>query len=182
MSYGLRVITGPTSEPVSIAEVRQHCRIDATDDDAGIARRILAARTYVEQITGRALMTQTLEMLLEEFPEDDIHLPRSPAASITWVKYTDPAGVVQTMSASDYVLDNSCVPSEVYPAYGKFWPPTLEMPGSVQIRYVAGEEQAPEPIRQAILLLVAAWDENRSGFDAVPGVDALLAPYQASWF
>lgn len=181
MGYGLRVITGPTSEPVSIAEVRQHCRIDATDDDAGIARRILAARTYVEQVTERAIPVQTLEITMDDFPVGTIELPRAPVASVTSIKYTDANGAQQTVSASDYVLDSSTVLPRVALAFGKSWPATQQTAGNVIIRFVAGEDQAPEPIRQAILVLVAAWDENRAAFDPIPGVDALLAPYRACW-
>ena len=182
MSYGLRVIAAPTAEPVSIAEARAHCKIDGTDDDAGIARRILAARTYVEQLTERAIPVQTLEMTMDDFPIGTIELPRAPAASVTSIKYTDTNGAQQTVSASDYVLDSSTVRPRVALAFGKSWPATQQTAGNVIIRFVAGEDQPPEPIRQAILLLVAAWDENRAGFDAVPGVDALLAPYQTAWF
>ena len=183
MSYGLRTVTPPTAEPVTLAEARAHACIDTTTDDAGIAARILAARQYVESVTGRALLTQTLELSLDDFPCDGlIELPRTPVASIVSVAYLDSAGASQTVSASDYVLDANSLPPRLVPAYGKSWPSTRGTVGNVKVQFVAGETAAPRPIVQAILLLVADWNENREKPDANPAVDALLAPYRTFWF
>lgn len=182
MTYGLRTVTPPTAEPVTLAEARAHARIDTVTDDAGLAARILAARQYIEQVTGRALLTQTLELSLDDFPCGEIALPRAPVASIVSVTYTDTAGATQTVSASDYTLDGNSLPPRLVPAYGKVWPSSRGDVGNVKVQFVAGETAAPRPIVQAILLLVADWNENRETPSANPAVDALLAPYRTFWF
>ena len=183
--YGLRVVTGPTAEPVSLAEARAHCRVDTANEDAVLVGLILAARQYAEEITGRAFLTQTLELTLDCFPAWKIELPRSPVASITSITYLDTAGASDTVTS--YVLDGRSRPPRLTPAYGESWPDVRATAGCVAIRFVAGESDAPEPIRQAILLMVGHWFEHREdaviqsgvAVSMVPhGVDALLAPYR----
>lgn len=181
MKYSIRTITGPASEPVSLAEARLQCRVDSVEDDAGIARRILAARTYLEQITGRAFITQTLELALDDFPCDVIELPRTPVASIVSITYLDSAGAAQTMPSSDYVLDGYSLPPRITPAYGKTWPATRGTAANVKVQFMAGEASAPDPIVQAILVLVANWNESRETPGENPAVTALIAPYRTHW-
>lgn len=181
MSYGLRIVTPPTYEPVTLAEARAHSRVDTVEDDAGLAARILAARQYIETVTGRALITQTLELTLDDFPCDVIELPRQPVASIVSVTYLDAAGATQTVSASDYLLDSTTLVARLVPVYGKSWPSTRRTAGNVKVQFVAGETQAPRPIVQALLLLVADWNENRETPGDNPAVDALLSPYRTFW-
>lgn len=176
--YGLTVITPATQEPVSLAEARAQARIDHVVDDASLAGYILAARQWVEQVTGRALAVQTLELSLDSFPCGAITLPRAPVASITSITYTDSAGVTQTVPATDYLLDAARPIPVVVPAYGKAWPASRGDAGNVKVRFVAGEAQPPQPLRQALLLLVSQWNEEREAPSANPAVDALIAPYR----
>jgi uncharacterized phiE125 gp8 family phage protein len=59
------LIAGPGEEPVSLAEAKAFCRIDGTDEDALVSALITAARLHVESITGRALLTQTWRLILQ---------------------------------------------------------------------------------------------------------------------
>jgi uncharacterized phiE125 gp8 family phage protein len=179
--YGLRVVTGPTTEPVSLAEVRAQARIDATTDDPTLAGYIVAARQYVEQATGRALLPQTFELTLDGFLPWAIELPRAPVSSIVSVSYLDAAGATQTVSASDYILDATRLAPQLTPAFNKVWPATRGTAGNVKIQFIAGEAQPPAPLRAAILLLVAQWNENREAPPENPAVDALLAPYRINY-
>lgn len=183
--YGLRVVTGPTAEPVTLEEASAHCRVDTSDEEALLAAYITAARQYAEEITGRAFLTQTLELTLDGFEADTIELPRAPVASITSIGYLDTAGVSKTVTS--HVLDGRSRPPRLTPAYGESWPDTRGTPGCVAIRFVAGEATAPEPVKQAILLMVGHWYEHREDAIAAPGITiasiphgahALLAPYR----
>lgn len=183
MEYGLRIVTPPTAEPVTLAEARAQMRVDITTDDATLAGYIIAARQHVENMTGRALAVATFEMSLEDFPcEDEILLPRAPVSSIVSVTYTDTAGATQTMSAGDYALDTTTFVPQVVLGYGKTWPPTRGTDSNVRIQFVAGEVQPPQPLRLAVLLLAATWNEHRETPPENPAVEALIAPYRINWF
>ncbi|CAB4152371.1 Phage conserved hypothetical protein [uncultured Caudovirales phage] len=189
MTYALQVSVGPNQEPVSLAEARAHLRVDGYDDDATIAALIIAARTHVESITARALCTQTLVMSFDDFEDDEyLELPRSPAQSVTSITYIDANGTTQTWSAANYKLDGHSFPARISPAYGYTFPVARDELNSCTVTYVAGyggSHLVPEPIKQAILLLVGAWFENREAVltgtivATLPfAVDALLAPYR----
>lgn len=56
------LITAPTSQPVTLAEAKAHCRVDGTDDDALLAGLIAAAVGHMDGWTGvlgRCIMPQT---------------------------------------------------------------------------------------------------------------------------
>lgn len=178
--YGLRVVTGPTAEPITLAEARAQCRIEQTLEDASFAAYILSARQYLEAITGRAFLTQTLELTFDDFPAWEIELPRGPVASITSINYLDTAGATQPVTS--YTLDGQSWPARLTPAFGATWPQTRGTAGCVAVRFVAGEAQAPAPIRQAMLLAVAHWNEHREAPTDNPAIHALVAPYRMNWF
>ena len=84
----LSLYAGPTTEPVSVEEARLHVRQDGTSDDDVIRALITASRENVEQITRRALITQTWDYYLDAFPGGDrIEMPLPPLASVTHIKY-----------------------------------------------------------------------------------------------
>lgn len=141
----MRIITHPTVEPVTLAEVRAQIGItDATDtaSDAIIKRRITEARQYAEEYMHRAIVIQTQEIRLDDFPrgymEDSIKLPFPDLLSIASIKYIDSDGVEQTISSSDYVVDTHNFIGSVRPAYGTSWPSPRNEPDAVRVRYACG--------------------------------------------
>ena len=197
MDYGLRLITGPTIDPVSLAEARAHCRIDESADDGLVAGYLMAARSYIESTTGLSLISQTWEMTLHDWPlaDEGIVLPRQPVQSITSVQYYDTAGALQTLSSAAYEIDTSAMPAQIVLADGYSWPQLDDRLAPVVIRFVAGYGASPgsipEAIRHAILLLVGHFYANReqvvvgAGLAVAQlqyGVDALIAPYKVRGF
>jgi uncharacterized phiE125 gp8 family phage protein len=172
----LRLIAPPATEPVSLTEAKLHLKVDGSTDDALIAALISAARMLCEAYQGRGYITQTWELTLDAFPESPFELPVAPLATITSIKYRDTAGTETTLSASDYVLDLSAEPGRVALADGKSWPSVSLYPvGGVKIRYTVGGESAPANVKQAILLTVGGWYEDRqAGSDLSPAAKALL--------
>lgn len=164
-----KVVEAVADEPVPLEEARLHIKADSdTTEDALIEAWITAAREVAEQYTGRALAVQTLEMALNDFPSEGcqvIELDMPPVASITSVKYTDAAGVEQTVASGDYALSLYGEACALAPTYGKYWPSPQEIPDAVRIRYVTGYTVAPKAVKAAILLMVAFLYENRG--DAV---------------
>lgn len=70
------LVSGPASEPVTLAEAKLHLRVETgmTDDDTLISALIVAARQVAETITRRALITQTWRLVLDQFPAPGINV------------------------------------------------------------------------------------------------------------
>jgi uncharacterized phiE125 gp8 family phage protein len=194
MASVLRLYSAPASEPVTLTEAKAHLRVDTSDDDTIIGALITAARQHVEHVTGRGIVTQTWELVLDAFPDaDSIELPRGSLASVTHVKHYDSAGDLQTLVAStDYVVDTGppMGPGRVILAYGESWPGTRDVWDAVQIRYVVGVAQGsvPEAIKAAIKLIIGGLYEHRlpevtgTIVAEMPAVQALIAPYRTWGF
>ena len=163
-----------------------------TTEDTMLAQYITRARQYCENYTGRALGTQTLEHYEPEFPRTRcIKLPRTPLQSVTTVSYKDYTGSSVTMSVTtDYLVDVES--AKIVLPHGKSLPSFIPYPfDAVTIRYVAGFTSVPEVIKQAMLLLIGHWYENRENSNEMVGgkteeigfgVRALLSQYVARWF
>lgn len=158
------LVTAPTSDPVSLETTKAHLRVETMEDDALIASQITRATQYVEGRQRRQLMQATYRYCLDWFP-NMIEVPLSPLSSVTSLKYYDTDGVLQTLvEDTDFEVDTDAEPGRIVPWYGEVWPSTRQRTKAVQLTYVAGYASAatvPEPTKQAILLLVGHWYENR---------------------
>lgn len=181
----IELVTPPATEPVSTADIKTHLRIDHSDEDSYLATLGSVARRHVEQITWRALITQTWRMSLREFPCSDspIVVPRAPLQSVTSISYTDDAGGSQTWDAADYDVDTVVTPGTIEPGWGESYPSTREEPGAVLVTYVAGfgdsASDVPADLVHAIKILVADMYCRRES-QIAPGmttVDALLSAW-----
>ena len=181
-------IAAPASEPLDIATAKLHCRVDGTDEDALITALIVAAREQAEHETGRALVTQTWELVHDAFPEA-FALRKAPIQSVTSLKYLDSTtGAEQTLDPADYLLDKDSEPGYVVPAYGKAWPATWPVPNAVRCRYVCGYGNAaavPQAIKQWMLLAIGTMYSQRETLIAGQAISlpdrfwsGLLDPYR----
>lgn len=191
------VVTPPASEPVSLALAKKQCRIEAdyTDEDDLIARLITAARLYCEARISRAFVTQTVKLSLDAFPFHRawspvgaaLTLSKPPIQSVSWVKYIDPSGTLQTLDPSFYTVDASSQPARIVRNQLNPWPTTGFYPAAVQIQFVAGYGNAdavPANIGQAILLLTGHYYRVREavgnyGAEVPLAVESLLMA--SSW-
>ena len=149
-----------------------------------IADLITAAREYAENFQHRCYITQTIELVLDEFPDDEIVVPRPPLIAVSSIKYTDTDGNQQTWDNANYTVDNKSHPGRIIPAYTKTWPATRDVPNAVTVTYTAGYGDAttdvPKRVKQAIKLLIGHLYENREATSekqlaSVPmAVEALL--------
>ena len=184
---GLQLITGPMGLAVDLATAKLHLRIDDASEDENVTRLIKAATSHVQQMTGRALLTQNWRLLLDSFPGGAIRVPMPPLHSVEAVTYIDAAGQEQTLPSSDYTVDSSGLFGAIWPAFGKSWPATIAHPMAVKVEFTAGYGDAaavPADLQAALLLLVGHYDQNREAVvvgtissDLPLGVAALLAPY-----
>ena len=149
----LKLITAPAAEaePVTTAEAKAHLRVDTTADDTYIGTLITVARQNVEAHLRRALIHQTWELVLDEWPGRVVVLPKPPLASVTSIKYTDRSAVESTVSSGSYLVDTDTEPGRVVLKSGETWPAVvLREASAVRIRFVAGYGAARSSVQQAI--------------------------------
>ena len=183
--------TAPTVEPITTAEAKTHMRITTSDDDTYVGTLIVAARRHIENIINRALINQTWNYYLNCFPYDKsyIEIPIGNLSSVTSIKYINSAESSTTWTATNYIVDTYSTPGRVVLAYNIDWPSFVEKPvNAVNIEFVSGYGSAvtaiPEGIKQAALLLVQHWFDNREmvsdlNLELIPEtVEALLSPYR----
>jgi len=175
------LITGPAVEPISLDDAKLHVRQDDTADDALITGLIKAAREYAENFTRRALITQTWELVLDDWPDDDeIELPLPPLQSVTSVKYTDLDGVEHEFDDDYYIVDTSGVKGRVVLVEDASWPSSedLQEAAAIHVRFVAGYGAAGSSVPEMILLgmkmLIGSWYENREPSGSLEVADLLM--------
>ena len=176
----VNIKTAAATEPVTLTEAKLHLKVDCTDDDTYITTLIIVARKHAELFQNRSYITQTLELRMDGFPQFLIELPRPPSISVTSIKYIDSAGDTQTLDASKYTTDFNSYVARIVPAFNETWPITRQVIDSVTIEYVAGYGAAaavPETIKQAMLLLIGVWYENR---EPITDSTVMEIPYTVS--
>ncbi len=187
MAY--RLITPPAIEPVTLDQIKADASLFGTRDDSRIESVLIpATRGQAESITGRALITQTWELVLDDFPLEEIRIWKAPVQSITSVKYYDTNGTLTTLAADQYVLDADTPPAWLLPAEGVSWPSTHDAANSVIIRFVAGYGDSADDVPKEILAWIrahcAAEADAKTGGTQVKVtefVESLLDAYRLKW-
>lgn len=161
-----RIITPPVTEPITLLDAKAQCRVDIDDDDTLLTSYITAAREWCEAHDWRAYLTQTIELWLTMWPGgDSIELPRPPLQSVTKIEYYGVDDTKYTLSTSVYGVDAISEPGAVRLKYNQNWPATpLRAYNAICVTYVAGwttADAVPQTIKQAMLLLIGHWYENR---------------------
>lgn len=169
MSYDFITISPPT-DSITVPEAKLHARIVDSAEDRLVAGWISAAREYCQRYCDRAIGAQTIEIALDAFPLGAIeYIPLGPVAAITSIKYIDAAGAEQKLAAPNYGFSPYAPQGKIYTAYGVSWPVTRETPEAVRIRYAVGSATIPATVRQAMLLVITDFAENRQDTSEMQG-------------
>ncbi len=187
-SYEVRcrwtVTVPPTEEPVSLEEAKAHARITDSNSDGVIDSFIVVAREACEGFTGRGLLTQTRQLVLDRFV-DIIPLPyAAPLQSVSSITYYDTNGALQTLATSVYDVDTIVRPAEVVLKPNQTWPETQyeRINGAVTIEYIVGWStpgDVPERMKQGIRQFVAYLELDRDGME--PQALAAKAAAERHW-
>lgn len=175
----------PTEEPVTIDEVKLHLRVDGSEEDAHIMNLITAAREYAEEVTWRAFCTQTWRMYLDCWPRSNqVGIPRAPLQSVSAFSYVDENGDETTISSSTYIVSGYGHEKGALTLKRDFsWPNvTLQEVDGLRIEFVSGygdPSDVPQRVKQALLLLIGHWYENREDIVVSPGVVSSQVPMAA---
>ncbi len=184
-------VNGPAVEPLTLVETRRWLRVDHDDDDGLILSLIKASRERIEARTGRAMMAQTWRVVMDRWPmEGRIRLPLMPVLSIAEVRQLDANSIASIVAPVAYTLDAFSEPA-VLQVSG------LPQPGrernGIEIDLIAGygvdPTDCPEPLRQAMRLLVGSAYEQRGPERAGDArmrhdeaIEQIIAPYRVIHF
>ncbi len=203
----ISVVIGPSSELVSLAEAKDHCRITADIEDSQIAGFILTARRYAEGTTRRTFGAQTIDCIYDSYtgswPRTTVYeqgscfsiarleFPVSPVRTVLSVRYVGADGGQALLDPSNYAarLDGSV--AYIEPAFATVWPALRGQSAAIVARVEAGwtPETFPDDLRQALLMLIEHFYNNRgavitgSTVVEVPmAAEAMLSGYRVARF
>lgn len=178
MSWLPPVVTvTPASEPITLAEAKAQCRVDGSDSDTELTAMIAAARAFVEDYTGTKLVEQTVQLRCRCF-RDLLDLPIAPLLSVTGIEYSDADGATQTLATTVYQAVLHGLEPHIRLKVNQSWPSLLNVSDAITVTAVAGYDETPAPIKQAMLLMLADWFDNRTVGGLPEGAKALLTNYR----
>jgi uncharacterized phiE125 gp8 family phage protein len=184
MTYA--TITPPAAEALTLADVKAHLRIDASDEDDILSSLIRTAREHLERTSALALVTQTLRLYLDCWPEDGlVEITRGPVQAISEIHVYDAEGVETTVSLDGHVLDGNARPARLFL---RDRPGPGEPLNGIEIDFTAGfgdtGAEVPDTLKRAMLTHIAQMYEFRGAVSpadqptVIPeGYDRLIAPF-----
>lgn len=180
------LVRPPAAEPVSLAAAKAQLRLDHDAEDDLVAALIPAARGLVELKTRRVLIDQGWRIALDGWPRRaPVRLSPLPVISVDAVTVYDEDGAPHVLAADEIEVD--LVGGRLVPSASARRPGRALNGIEIDLSCGYGEtaEAVPEPLRQAVLLLVGHWFEVREaaslGVVASPvalGFEALVAPFR----
>lgn len=206
---GISVVTGPSTEPVTLAEAKAHLRVAISDDDGLIAGYILAARQYVEGQIHRPIVSRMCDYTIDRrWPYRDdggvwrtwIDLPLPPLRAVRSITYVDTSGATQTLATNQYTVMTNRPRGAVVPAYDATWPDVRDQVEAITVRFIAGYTGftdvttspnvtvsgpgIPDDLRTAILMHIEMLHDRdpQSRETLQMARDALLTPYTSVSF
>jgi uncharacterized phiE125 gp8 family phage protein len=179
----LRLITPPAAEPVEVAAAKTFLRVDVATDDALITSLLKSARQKVEELSRRALITQTWEQVENRWPANMIlKIYRPPLQSVTSVTLYDYYNAASAWT--DYQVDANSEPGHVI--FRSVPGISLLDTGGIVVQFKAGygdtAADVPERFKELILALTGYWYENRQVADVPQDLARAIVGERAVWF
>lgn len=184
------LLSAPTAEPITLGEAKAHLRVDTDAEDTLIQSLIMASRLHIEAALDLALITQTWRLRRDTWPSSrTLTLPIRPIQSVISVKVYDDDDIPRAIDPASFILDGAANPARLVWRGNGSAPASGLAANGIEIDFVAGHgdgpADVPQPMRQALLLLIAHWYENREPVEigatatVIPGaVSDLLGPYR----
>jgi uncharacterized phiE125 gp8 family phage protein len=177
-----QVITPASTYPVSLTEAKSHLKVDTTADDTYITSIIKAATQLSEEYTNRFFIDTVIEQYASNFADLQT-LFKSKVSAVAYVKYYDSDNSLQTLSATVYDTQLNYEPSQIQLANNQNFPSITKRNDAVVARYTVGYGSAasdvPEIIKQAILLTIGNFYQNRAS--VITGKTATELPMNVKW-
>lgn len=159
------LVTAADELPVSLADIKAHCRIDHDDEDGLLNALIAAATQHVEERTGKQLVEQTWETAWDgRCLSRLLVLPVAPVLQVSSIAYVDREGADDTANLADFHAVKNEDEAWLEPKSGNAWPAIAPEPNALSITYTAGfgaPADVPANLTLAIKQTVAHWYEHR---------------------
>lgn len=189
-----RVITDLATEPVTLAEAKNYCKVTGSQDNDLITLLITAARKALEKYTQSSFGHKHLTTTWVTVPENwTVELPHGPHNAVSAVYLIDEEGTEELLTANTdyYVLGDQDLRIQI----NQHWLSggAINMP-QVRVEYTAGygdttTETLPDELKLAVLKQIATdymLRENigPSGMSTLSNdAKSLAAPYRRKiWF
>lgn len=187
-------VTPPRASAMSVEWARKHIKAVTNAEDVLVRGWIEGATQYFEELTNRAVVTQTFDLWLDAFPANrgKIELPHPPLQSVVSVSYLNSNGDEVTFDdgASPVTLSYSVIAPRgdfaprgwIEPAYGFEWPtPRSIETKAVRVRFTCGygdsADAVPKLLTSTLAFLVGNFDQFRSAAYAQQGQTVVAVPY-----
>jgi len=182
------LISAPAVEPISLAEAKSWLREDATDEDQLIQALIVSARMTLEAYTRRFFVTQSWRLVFDAWPSSvsrasALAIPFAPFQSVAAIRVYAANELAQIVNPTSYSAPSAIDGGRI--AFKSAPPAPGRSLDAIEIDFTVGygalAAQTPEPLRRAILTLVAHWREKRGDDrdDSMPKtVTQLAAPFR----
>lgn len=166
MTYLIKTVQ-PLTEPITLTEAQLHLRLDTDSSNAShpdntlVDMMITTAREMVEKDTGLTLPASQFQCKSKAV-NNLVSLQTYPVTSIEEVTYEDDDEVIQTVSSTDYYVDNFKRPSVLVFRRNV---PTKDVTISFTAGYTDNDSPNPFPmpkmLKNAMLLMIGNLYENR---------------------
>ncbi len=164
MAKSFAVDIAASTALLTTAEAKTHLKVDTTADDTYIDNLVSAATESAQIFTNRYFINTTITQHGDKWA-DIATLFKSPVSSTLHIKYYDSDNAIQTLATSVYLTDLTHNPARVGLKPSQSFPTLAERISAVQCKYIVGYGSAasdvPEGIREAVLLTIGNWYENR---------------------
>lgn len=177
---------------MSLADAKQHLRVDSSDDDDLITALIGAATSALDGWSGRlgrCLITQTWQASWRNWCGTMMVLP-FPDVSAATVKYFDSANAEQTIADSNFRLIERAKATAIEFDQAFAMPAIYNRADAITVTMTCGygdtADEIPAAIIAAAKLAIGAWYENReetvigqssSSLPQSIAIDSLLLPF-----
>jgi uncharacterized phiE125 gp8 family phage protein len=166
------LLEGPAVEPVLVAEAKAHLRLDGGAEDDLVGALIAAARVAVEIEIRRVLIAQSWRVLIADWPAGGLVLPIQPVIAVGAVRAVDAEGQAEELFEDDD-WRSGAVDGALHLIRRVTGAEHYEV--DFTAGYGSSGVDVPQPLRQAVRILVTHWYENRSA--AMLGDAARSAPF-----
>jgi hypothetical protein len=193
------------TEPVELADIKTHLRLDpsSTDEDDYLEALIIAARRACEARINRSVVGFAATATFDDFPRayapawsawlympveiydprrKDVPLSGGSVSSVDAVTYYDTAGTLQTLATDGYMVDLAETPARIAPVGD--WPEVQKgRPGAVSVQYSVApmDDDDLAVVAHAMRLLIGGWYRNRESVQVDKRGMAAEIPNTVGW-